>query len=80
MRRSELCAQQAEILKKEGWAPDVILGHPGWGETLLIKTIFPNTALALWPELWLGPEQMGQQDDTMSLQQWHYSRTLSSIA
>ena len=41
VRRSELCAQQAEILREDGWAPDVILGHPGWGETLLLKKIFP---------------------------------------
>ena len=79
MRRSELCAQQAEILKQEGWAPDVILGHPGWGETLLLKTIFPNSALALWPELWLGSEQMGQQDDTMTLQQWHYLKSKNGL-
>ena len=79
MRRSELCAQQAEILKEEGWAPDVILGHPGWGETLLLKTIFPSSALALWPELWLGSEQMGQQDEAMTLQQWHYLKSKNGL-
>lgn len=32
-------------LKQEGFIPDVIIGHAGWGETLYIKDIFPDTPL-----------------------------------
>ena len=32
-------------LKKQGWTPDVILGHSGWGPLLFLKEIFPKTPL-----------------------------------
>ena len=35
LHRSEQVAHLAMGLKKRGWAPDVMLAHPGWGEALL---------------------------------------------
>ncbi len=32
-------------LKARGFTPDVILAHPGWGETLNAKDVFPDTRL-----------------------------------
>ncbi len=32
-------------LKHRGFTPDVILAHPGWGETLNAKDVFPNARL-----------------------------------
>jgi len=32
-------------LKKRGFIPDVILAHPGWGETLYVKEVFPKATL-----------------------------------
>lgn len=32
-------------LKKRGYVPDVVLAHPGWGETLYVKDIYPNARL-----------------------------------
>jgi glycosyltransferase involved in cell wall biosynthesis len=32
-------------LRKQGFVPDVILAHPGWGETLYAKDVFPNARL-----------------------------------
>ena len=46
-------------LKQRGWVPDVMLAHPGWGEALLLRQVFPSTPLVIWPELWLRPEHMG---------------------
>lgn len=31
-------------LKQKGFKPDVILAHPGWGETLNAKDVFPTHA------------------------------------
>ncbi|WP_353861985.1 glycosyltransferase family 4 protein [Azospirillum formosense] len=28
-------------LRAEGFVPDIIVGHPGWGETLFVKDVFP---------------------------------------
>lgn len=38
----------AEILlplKKKGYRPDIILSHPGWGEALFLKEVFPQAHL-----------------------------------
>ncbi|MHC8352470.1 glycosyltransferase family 4 protein [Pseudomonas sp. RT4P38] len=32
-------------LKQEGYCPDVILAHPGWGETLFVQDVYPDTPL-----------------------------------
>ncbi|KAF1052976.1 MAG: Spore coat protein SA [Stenotrophomonas maltophilia] len=40
--------QVARVLlqqRTKGYRPDVILAHPGWGETLFIKDIYPETPL-----------------------------------
>lgn len=34
-----------EALKKQGFVPDVVIGHAGWGETLYVKDVFPDTKL-----------------------------------
>jgi glycosyltransferase involved in cell wall biosynthesis len=41
-------ASVAEVcrgLKDHGFRPDLIVGHSGWGETLFIKNIFPDSPL-----------------------------------
>jgi glycosyltransferase involved in cell wall biosynthesis len=40
----------ALALKADGFVPDVILGHPGWGETLYMKIAFPTAKLILFGE------------------------------
>jgi glycosyltransferase involved in cell wall biosynthesis len=32
-------------LKMKGYRPDVILAHPGWGESLFVKDVFPEVPL-----------------------------------
>lgn len=32
-------------LRREGFVPDVVLGHPGWGETMFVKDVFPHARL-----------------------------------
>ena len=38
-------AKVMEALKQKGFVPDVVIGHAGWGETLYVKDVFPNTKL-----------------------------------
>lgn len=32
-------------LRKAGFVPDVVIAHPGWGEALYVKDVFPDTSL-----------------------------------
>lgn len=40
----------SEQLKAQGFIPDVVYGHSGWGPTLLIKDIFPTAELLCYFE------------------------------
>ena len=44
-RRAEAVARTAGALKGLGFAPDVILGHHGWGELLNLPDVWPNAPL-----------------------------------
>jgi glycosyltransferase involved in cell wall biosynthesis len=46
-------------LKAQGFTPDVILAHPGWGETLNAKDVFPNTRLVHYCEWYYNPPATG---------------------
>jgi glycosyltransferase involved in cell wall biosynthesis len=45
-RDAMLCAQAAagaaQRLRNDGFVPDVIIGHPGWGEMMLLSEVFPG--------------------------------------
>lgn len=39
-------------LKKDGFYPDVVYAHPGWGETLFLKDVFPRSRLVHFCEFY----------------------------
>lgn len=59
LARAPQVALCAEKWRRLGWVPDLILGHSGWGETLLIKEVWPQCPTVLWPELWVRPHHAG---------------------
>ena len=40
--RAEAAATAADQLDQKGWRPDLIVGHPGWGEMLFLDHIWPQ--------------------------------------
>lgn len=52
--RAEAVAARALLLKKDGFIPDIILAHPGWGETLFLKQIWPTARVGLFCEFFYG--------------------------
>lgn len=41
-------------LKRKGFYPDVILAHPGWGETMYVRDVFPRTRVVHFCEWYYG--------------------------
>ena len=50
VRRGQQVARTAVALAQEGFVPDLIIAHPGWGETLFLKDVFPRTPLLAFSE------------------------------
>lgn len=50
--RGLLAARGARALRdRHGFSPDIIIGHPGWGETLFLREIWPEAKLLVYAEL-----------------------------
>jgi glycosyltransferase involved in cell wall biosynthesis len=50
LMRARAAAEAAIALRKQGFDPELIIGHPGWGETLLLGDIFPRARTILHGE------------------------------
>ena len=70
--RGDACYNAALRLKKKGLEPDVIIAHPGWGESLFLKEVWPSAKLGLYCEFFyhsrgldvgFDPEFTFQQED-----------------
>jgi hypothetical protein len=48
--RAEGALRVARAMKERGFDPAVIVGHSGWGETILLDEAFPNAKMVLYPE------------------------------
>jgi glycosyltransferase involved in cell wall biosynthesis len=75
-------------LKKSGFTPDVILAHPGWGETLFAKDAFPDTGLVHFCEwyydaegadLGFDPASPVTLDDRARIRLWNAQHALNLI-
>ena len=73
-------------MKKSGFTPDVILAHPGWGETLYAKDVFPDARLvhlcewyynAQGQDLDFDPEFPLSFDDRARIRTWNALHTLN---
>ncbi len=56
MLRGQAAAQVLEGMLKEGWRPDLILGHTGWGELLFLKQVCPQVRMLAFNELYYRAE------------------------
>lgn len=75
-------------LKQSGFTPDTILAHPGWGETLFAKDVFPNSRLVHFCEwyyradgadLGFDPEFPLSFDDRARIRMWNAQHALDLI-
>jgi glycosyltransferase involved in cell wall biosynthesis len=50
-RRAEEVLYAAASLSSSGFVPDIMLAHPGWGETLPLRSVFPKARYIPYCEL-----------------------------
>lgn len=52
IRRGQAVTRMCVELKTQGYHPDVVVCHPGWGEGLFVKDVFPRARLIVFCEFW----------------------------
>lgn len=50
--RGEACFRAALRLKEQGFTPDLIIAHHGWGESLFVKDVWPAAKLGIYCEFY----------------------------
>lgn len=50
--RGQYAACKADEMKKNGFKPDVICVHPGWGEGLYLRDVFPDAKILIFCEFY----------------------------
>ena len=50
--RASAVASTLDLLRREGFEPDVVVGHGGWGETLFVPDIWPKAKILLHAEFY----------------------------
>lgn len=82
----QAAARAMLAMRHEGFRPDVILAHPGWGETLYAKDVFPDARLVHFCEwyyeaegadLGFDPEFPIDFDDRARIRTWNALHTLN---
>lgn len=56
VRRGQAVARACLTLKRDGFEPDLVIGHPGWGETMFLRDVLSRTAILSYCELFYQSE------------------------
>ncbi|MEJ6010514.1 glycosyltransferase family 4 protein [Novosphingobium aquae] len=61
--RGHAAFRAALNLRNEGFDPDVIIAHPGWGEALFLKSVWPEARLGIYCEYFYSADGADMQFD-----------------
>lgn len=85
--RGTIALKAAQKAKAEGFEPEVIVGHTGWGETVFLKEVWPDTPQVLFPEFFytsrgldIGFDTEFKQADEMARLVGFAKNAISSLA
>jgi glycosyltransferase involved in cell wall biosynthesis len=54
--RGIACAQAMQQLADKGFVPDLVVAHPGWGEALFCKDVWPHARLMVFSEFYYAAQ------------------------
>ena len=86
VRNGQAAAKTYLALKAQGYRPDTVLAHPGWGDSLYLKEIFPEARLVHFCEWYyqargadfgFDPEFSSQLDDHARITTWNALHSLN---
>ncbi|MDR1946883.1 MAG: glycosyltransferase [Desulfovibrio sp.] len=82
VRRGQAVARTLIKLRDRGFVPDVISLHPGWGEGLFVREIFPRTPLIMFCEYYFraGQADVGFDPEFPADPDWIFSINLRNTA
>lgn len=61
--RAEACFNAARALRDRGFKPDIIIAHPGWGESMFLRDVWPEARIGLYYELYHTSDEKKQWVD-----------------
>jgi glycosyltransferase involved in cell wall biosynthesis len=56
VRRGQSVARACLELKKRGFVPDIVYVHPGWGEAIFLRDVFPQARITVYCEFYYGAQ------------------------
>ena len=86
VRRGQQVVRICNGLRQKGFVPDVICAHPGWGNALYLKDVFPESRILLYcesynpakkPDFNFDPEYPGSLEDLLHGRTWNAINLLS---
>jgi len=84
----QAAARAMLALKRGGFTPDVVLAHPGWGESLYVKDVYPDARVVHFCEwyyaphgadLGFDPEFPASLDDHARVRTWNALHALNLL-
>ena len=56
VRRGQAVARASLALREQGFEPEIVVAHPGWGETMFLREVYPRAAILSYCEMYYQPE------------------------
>ena len=87
-RQGQAAARAMQALRREGFTPDLVVAHPGWGESLYAKDVYPDARVihfcewyyaARGADLGFDPEFPASLDDHARVRTWNALHALNLL-
>lgn len=82
VRRGQNVARALMDIKAKGFIPDVISVHPGWGEAMFVRDVFPTTPILMFCEYYFraGQADLGFDSEFPQSPDWSFSIRIRNTA